>query len=84
MLKIIKLFNRPTLSKNNNSKSIFKKNNGNSKINKFGVNNKDIKYVNKSRKLKSKKLFKSQNLAKLEKKLLKIRNYLILILKKLN
>ena len=90
MLKIIRLSNKLVFSKNNSNKSVlsrnnnsrlaYKKNNNNSKFNKFDIDRNDVKYAKKSEKLsklkksKNKKISKSQNLAKLEKKLLKNRN----------
>ena len=77
ILKIIRLPIKPALSKNNNNKLAFKKNNSNSKVNKSSISNNSIKYAKKSKKLsksrksKSEKTFKSQNLAKSRKKLLK-------------
>ena len=67
-------------SKNNNSRPVFGKNNGNSEVDRFGVGGNGIKHAKNSRKLsksgklKSKKTFKSQNLAKLDKKLSKSGN----------
>ena len=52
-------------SKNNNSKPASKKNDNNNKVNRFGISKNNVKYVkksgklSKSRKLKSKKTFKS-------------------------
>ena len=90
MLKMIESPDKPTPSKNNgkksassrnnNSRSVFEKNNGNSEVNGFGVGRNGVKYIKKSRKLsksrksKSEIMFKSRNLAKLKKKLLKIEN----------
>ena len=71
---------RSASSKNNNSKSAFRRNNSDNKVNRFGVGRNDIKYtkksekLSKSRKLKSKKTFKSWNLAKSIKKLSKSGN----------
>ena len=67
-------------SRNNNSRLAFRSNNSNSKVDGYGVNGNGMEYakksgkLSKSRKLKSKKTFKSQNLAKLRKKLSKSRN----------
>ena len=64
-------------SKNNNSRPTFERNNSNNKVNKFGVNRNNVEHAKKLGKLfksgksKSKKMFKSQNLTKLRKKLLK-------------
>ena len=85
MLKTTELLDKPTFDKDkgsrlvsnkeNNSKLTSKKNNSNSKVNKFNIGNDSIEHTKKARKLfkleksKSKKTFKSQNLAKLKKKL---------------
>ena len=67
-------------NKNNNSKPAYKKNNSNSEVNKFNIGRNNIKHaknlgkLSKLGKSKSKKLFKSQNLAKSRKKLLKCGN----------
>ena len=53
--------------KNNNSKPVSKKNNGNGKVDGFDISGNDIKHAKKLR-----TLFKSQNLAKSNKKLLKV------------
>ena len=76
ILKTIEPCNKPGFSKNNGNELDFKKNYSNNKINRFGVSSNDIKYTEKSRKLKSKKLFKFQNSAKLEKKLSKSENWI--------
>ena len=87
ILKIIKLPNKLALGKNNNNRSALKKNNNDNKINRFSDSGNDIKYTKKLKKpknqklcklgkLKSEKLFKFQNLAKLKKKLLKSGNLL--------
>ena len=66
--------------RNDNSKLASKKNDSNNKVNRFGIDRNNIKYVKKLRKLfklgklKSEKMSKSWNLAKLEKKVIKIRN----------
>ena len=71
---------RSTSSKNNDSKLAFRKNNSNNKVNGFGIGKNSIEYTKKSGKLfksgksKSKKTFKSRNLAKSRKKLSKSRN----------
>ena len=82
MLKMIKspyklAFNRNngsklTLDKNNDRKPSFGPNNDNIKIDEFGGD--CIKLTKKSGKSKVQKLFKSQKLSKLEKKLSKSRN----------
>ena len=90
ILKIIRLFDKLVSDKNNNSKLISNKNNNNKLtfknidnnggINRFNINENGIEYAKKLEKLfklkksKSEKIFKSQNFAKLEKKLLKSRN----------
>ena len=90
MLITIRLPNKPVPSKNNgsrsasskndNSKPVFKKNNSNSEVNRFGVGRNSVEYtkksgkLSKSRKSKSEKMFKSQNLAKSRKKLSNNRN----------
>ena len=87
MLKITKLSDKPAPNRNNGNKSAFSGNNnrrpvsmkidGNSKVNRFNVSKNDVKYakkleqLSKSRKSKSKKMSKSQNLAKSEIKLSK-------------
>ena len=48
MLKIIKLLNMST----------FKKNKDNNKVVRFDINSNNLEFIKKSRKLKSKKLFK--------------------------
>ena len=71
---------RSASNKNNNSKPAFGKNNGNNEINKFGVDRNGVEHTKKSEKLsksgklKSKKMSKSQNLAKSGKKLSKSGN----------
>ena len=55
----MKLFNMSVFEKNNNSKLVSKSNNSNNKIIKFNIGDNNIKFVKKSRKLKSQKLFKS-------------------------
>ena len=90
MLKTTRLFDKLTSGKNdasklassinNNSRSISKKNDGNSEINKFGVGKNSVEHakklgkVFKSKKSKSEKISKSQNLAKSRKKLSKSEN----------
>ena len=90
MLKTTRLLNKPVSSKNNSSKLAFNRNNnnrlafkknyGNDEVDRFGVGKNSIKYAKKLEKLfklgksKSKKTFKSQNLAKSRKKLLKSEN----------
>ena len=67
-------------SRNNNSKPISEKNNNNNEVNEFDVDGNNVKHakklgkLSKSRKLKSKKISKSQNLAKSGKKLWKSGN----------
>ena len=89
-MKTTKSPDKPALSRNNSSKSasnrninsrpVFKKNDGDSKVNKFGVGGNSIKHAKKSEKLsklgisKSKKISKSQSLAKSGKKLSKSGN----------
>ena len=87
ILKTIKLSDESAPKKNNGSKSasskndnnrpVTGKNNGDNKFDRFGVSKNGVKHAEKlgklfkSRKSKSEKISKSQNLAKLEKKLLK-------------
>ena len=87
MLKIIGLPDKPIFNKNNdsrlasnrndNNKSVFRKNNGNSEVDRFDISGNGVRHIKKSgklsklRKSKSKKMSKSQNLAKSKKKLLK-------------
>ena len=72
--------NKSASSRNNNNKPVFRKNNGNSEINGLGIDRNDMKHIkksgklSKSGKLKSKKMSKSWNLAKLRKKLSKSEN----------
>ena len=94
MLKIIGLFDklasgknissRLVSSRNNNSKPVFRKNDSNSKVDRFDVSKNNMKDAKRSGKSKNKKISKSQNLAKLRKKLSKMRIYLILMLQRLN
>ena len=65
---------RLTSSKNNNNKPASRKNDGNGEVDGFGVGRNSVEYAKKSEKSKSKKMSKSQNLAKLRKKLLKSGN----------
>ena len=74
MLKITQLPNKLTFGRNNNNKLVFRENNGNDEVNRFSISDNGMKYTKKFKKFKNKKLFKSQNLAKLRKKLLKSRN----------
>ena len=90
ILKMTRLPNKPAPSRNNNiklafninnnNKLAFKRNNSNSEVYRFGVGRNNIKHAKKSeksfksRKSKSEKIFKSWNLAKLRKKLLKSGN----------
>ena len=90
MLKITRSPNKLAFSRNNGSKLAFsksnnsrptsKKNDSDGKVNRFGINRNGIKYaknlkkLSKSRKSKSKKIFKFWNLAKSGKKLLKCEN----------
>ena len=90
MLKKIGLLDESASGKNNNSKSafnrnndsklVFKNNNSNSKINRFVIGRNSMEHAKKlgklfkSRKSKSKKMFKSWNFAKLREKLSKNRN----------
>ena len=70
MLKIIKLPNKPTSSKNNgststsfknnNSKPAFRKNNGNNKVNGFSISRNDVEYTKKVGKLFKLKKSKSE------------------------
>ena len=80
MLKTTKLPDKPasnknngsrsTFNKNNNSRLVFERNNGNNKVNGFGISKNRVKHAKKLKKLsksgksKSKKMSKSQNLAK--------------------
>ena len=75
MLKITRLPDKPTLSKNNDSRSVFnknnnskpasRKNNDNDEVNKFDISENDVEYtkklgiLSKSKKSKRKKTFKS-------------------------
>ena len=71
---------RSASSRNNNSKPTSKRNDGNGKVNRFGISKNGVEHAKKSRKLfklrksKSKKTLRSQNLAKLGKKLSKNNN----------
>ena len=65
---------RSASSINDNSRLTFQRNNGNNEVNEFGVDKNNIEHAKKSQKSKSKKMFESQNLAKLGKKLLKSGN----------
>ena len=58
ILKIIRSINKLIFSKNNKNKPIFRKTNSNDETNRFGIGNNSVKYIKKSKKLKSKKLFK--------------------------
>ena len=73
-MKIIESLNQPASNKNNGNRLAFEKNNDNNKINRFSIGNNNMEYAKKSRKLKSKKLFKSQYLAKSRKMLSKKKN----------
>ena len=94
MLKTIKSFDKLALNKNNGSKSIlnknnnsilvFERNNNNNKINRFGIERNILGYAKKLGKLKSEKISKFQNLAKLKKKYQKVEIYLILALWRLD
>ena len=71
---------RSASSSNDNNKLAFKGNDGNGEVNRFGVSKNGIEHakksgkLSKSRKSKSKKIFKSRNLAKSGKNLLKSGN----------
>ena len=73
--------NLSVFSKNDNNKPAFERNDSNNKVNRFGVNKNGVEHAKKSGKLsksgkaKSKKIFKSQNLAKSRKKSLKSRSF---------
>ena len=58
-------------SRNNNSRPVFRKNNDNSEVNRFSIDRNSIKHIKKLGKSKSEKMFKSQNLAELKKKVVK-------------
>ena len=74
MLKIIRLFDKPSLNKNNgsrsassyniNSKLIFGKNDNNDKVDKFGVSKNCVEYAKKSRKLSKLRKSKSEKTSK--------------------
>ena len=72
--------NKLASSKNDNNKLVFGKNDSNSEVNEFGISRNDVEHtkklgnLSKSGKSKSKKMFKSRNLAKSRKKLSKSRN----------
>ena len=90
MLKTIRSLDKLAPSRNNSSRSVFskknnsklasRKNNGNNEVDGFDIGENSIEYakksekLSKSRKSKSEKISKSQNLAKLGKKLSKSRN----------
>ena len=62
---------KPALNRSDNSKPVFRRNNGNGEINRYGISKNGVEHIKKSKKLfksgksKSKKMSKSQNLAKL-------------------
>ena len=62
-------------SRNNDSKPVSGKNNSNGKINGFDISGNDAEHIKESGKSKSKKMSKSQNLAKSGKKMSKSWNW---------